>query len=142
MNSRDSIDAVPSGADWAKRAIWITGALLVLVGIMIGGPIAERVLAASRDGYSACEGFTVPEGAVVDEVWEHQPRARVTAIPPELRCTYLSSSGTDIAVVHDLGRAGAGIAAVFLGAGVILVARYLRTRVRDEVGSGVPGSPA
>lgn len=129
MNQRKLISAVPSGVGWGMKVTCIAGAMLVLIGIMIGAPIAERVIAAGRDGYSACEGFVPPEGAVVDEVWEHQTRARVTAIPPELGCTYLSSSGTHITVVHDLGRLGAVMTVLLFGVGVTLIVLFLRARV-------------
>jgi hypothetical protein len=80
-----------------------------------------KLWATARDGDQACSYQVPPEGAIVDESWERQPQAAVIPVPAMLSCTYVSTFGGEVIVLHGIGVGAQAVRLLLAGLGVVAV---------------------
>ncbi|WP_166880130.1 hypothetical protein [Salinibacterium sp. ZJ450] len=69
-------------------------------------PVVWQLAFSERDGSSTCQRYPLPEGTIISESAELAVKAEVTALPPQLVCSYPvgdPASPTHVTVSHDRG---------------------------------------
>ncbi len=74
-----------------------------VVAVFTLGALLITGASTGRMGPAACDYYEAPPGAVVDESYEHAPRANVTIFPFVLNCSYATGAPEREVVGHDLG---------------------------------------